>query len=91
MLPNELLDIYKYTGMIKGTMNTTTNLFILLIVTLFIFAATTIRYAQAQPLEPATPPRPTPGVGGPVAQSMENNTTSPSGSTASNNTGNATR
>jgi hypothetical protein len=79
--------------MIKETMNTTTNLFILLIVTLVIFAATTIRYAQAQPgcCEPATPPRPTPGVGGTVAQSMENNATSPSGSTASNNTGNATR
>ena len=76
--------------MIKGTMNTTTNLFILLIVTLFIFAATTIRYAQAQP-GIDTPPEETPRVGGTVAQSMENNTTSPSGSTASNNTGNATR
>ena len=71
-------------------MNTTTNLFILLMVTLVIFAATTIRYAQAQPgcCEPATPPRQNHG---PVAQSMENNTTSPSESTASNNTGNATR
>ena len=61
--------IHKYAGMIKGTMNTTTNLFILLIMTLFIFAATTIRYAQAQPgcCEPATTPRPTPGVGGTVA------------------------
>jgi hypothetical protein len=85
------MDIYKYAGIIKGTMNTTTNLFILLIVTLVIFAATTIRYAQAAGLEPATPPTPTPGAGGPVAQSMENNTTSPSESTASNNTGNATR
>jgi hypothetical protein len=66
-------------------MNTTTNLFIFLIATLFIFAATTIRYAQAQPLEPATSPPETPG------RSMENNTTSPSESTASNNTGNATR
>jgi hypothetical protein len=77
--------------MIKETMNTTTNLFILLIVTLVIFAATTIRYAQAQSLEPATPPEQRPSVGGPVTQSMENNTTSPSESTASNNTGNATR
>jgi hypothetical protein len=74
--------------MIKGTMNTTTTLFILLIATLFIFAATTIRYAQAQPgcCEPAQPnPR---QLGD---QSMENNTTSTVGSTASNNTGNATR
>jgi hypothetical protein len=86
-----LFNTHIYTGMIKETMNTTTNLFILLIATLVIFAATTIRYAHAQPLEPATPPRETPGVGGPVAQSMENNTTSPSESTASNNTGNATR
>lgn len=78
------MDIYKYAGMIKGTMNTTTNLFILLIVTLVIFAATTIRYAQAQPLEPATSPPETP------SRSMEN-TTSTGGSTASNNTGNATR
>jgi hypothetical protein len=83
--------IHKYAGMIKETMNTTTSLFILLIVTLVIFAATTIRYAQAQSLERATPPEQRPSVGGPVAQSMENNTTSPSGSTASNNTGNATR
>ena len=36
--------------MIKGTMNTTTNLFILLIVTLVIFPATAIRYAHGQPV-----------------------------------------
>ena len=70
-------------------MNTATNLFILLIVTLVIFAATTIRYAQAQP-GVDMPPTPTP-TRGPVTQSMQNNTTSPSESTASNNTGNATR
>jgi hypothetical protein len=86
-----LFNTHIYAGMIKGTMNTTTNLFALLIVISFIFPATAIRYAQAQPLEPATPPEETPRVGGPVAQSMENNTTSPSESTASNNTGNATR
>ena len=34
-------------GMIKGTMNRTTNLFVLLIVISFIFPATAIRYAQA--------------------------------------------
>jgi hypothetical protein len=33
--------------MIKGTMNTTTNLFVLLIVISFIFPTTAIRYAQA--------------------------------------------
>ena len=36
-----------YPGMIKGTMNRTTNLFVLLIVISFIFPATAIRYAQA--------------------------------------------
>ena len=38
--------LYRY-GMIKGTMNTTTNLFVLLIVISFIFPTTAIRYAQA--------------------------------------------
>ena len=33
--------------MIKGTLNRTTNLFVLLIVISFIFPATAIRYAQA--------------------------------------------
>jgi cytoskeletal protein RodZ len=36
-----------HPGMIKGAMNNTTNLFVLLIVILFIFPATAIRYAQA--------------------------------------------
>ena len=38
---------YKNAGMIKGTLNRTTNLFVLLIVISFIFPATAIRYAQA--------------------------------------------
>ena len=84
-----LFNTHIYAGMIEETMNTITNLFILLIMTLLIIPATAIRYVHAQPgcCEPATPPRPTHG---PIAQSMENNTTSPSESTTSNNTGNAT-
>ena len=39
---------YKNAGMINGTMNRTTNLFVLLIVISFILPATAIRYAQAQ-------------------------------------------
>jgi pathogenesis-related protein 1 len=39
--------MHRYAGMIKGTMNSTTNLFVLLIVISFILPATTIRYVQA--------------------------------------------
>ena len=83
MLPNELLDIYKYTGMIKGTMNTTTNLFILLLVISFIIPSTAIRYAQGQPgcegdsCEPATAPQ---------EDNSTGNTTSTGGSTENNTT-----
>ncbi|MGC1931021.1 MAG: CAP domain-containing protein [Candidatus Nitrosopolaris sp.] len=39
--------VYMHPGMIKGTLNRTTNLFVLLIVISFILPATAIRYAQA--------------------------------------------
>ena len=58
--------------MIKGTMNRTTNLFVLLIVISFILPTTAIRYAKAASATPA--------------ESMENNATSPSESTENNAT-----
>ncbi|MGC2571779.1 MAG: hypothetical protein WA364_09735, partial [Candidatus Nitrosopolaris sp.] len=60
--------------MIKGRMNRTANLFVLLIVISFILLATAIRYAQAQPgcCGPATTPPVRPNVG-----SMANETGGP--------------
>jgi hypothetical protein len=66
------MDMHKSTGMIKGTMNTPTNLFVLLIVISFIFPATAIRYAQAASTTPA--------------ESTENNATSSNESTENNAT-----
>jgi uncharacterized protein YkwD len=88
---------YKYADLIKGTMNRTTNLFILLIVISFILPATAIRYAQAA----TENSQESNSTGNGQESSSSNaesgqqsndagNATSPSGSTLGNNTGNAT-
>jgi hypothetical protein len=80
-----LFTTHIYTGMIKETMNTTTNLFILLIVISFIIPATAIRYAQGQPgcegdsCEPATAPQENNNTGNTTSTGVPENTTTPSG------------
>jgi len=92
-----LFNTHIYAGMIKGTMNTTTNLFILLIVISFIIPSTAIRYAQGQPgcegdsCEPATAPQEDNSTGNTTAAAPQEdnstgNTTSTGGSTENNTT-----
>ena len=45
-----------YAGMINGTLNRTTNLLVLLIVTSFILPATAIMYASGSPENNTAPP-----------------------------------
>ncbi|MGB6533058.1 MAG: CAP domain-containing protein [Candidatus Nitrosopolaris sp.] len=63
------IDMYTSAGMIKETMNRTTNLFVFLIVISFIFPATAIRYAQAA---------------GTTSESLDNNATSAANMTENN-------